>query len=156
MSTSRPTELRIATLKRRQRALAQPFRCPEDLVHELELVHRLRRAQASPRGRSLPLWPITRQAAHRQVGALMAAAGIDGPQACPRGLRHSYGVAAVTRRRAATDRRRGARARLARDDRDLHHRDRRGGARARRPRLDLTQRPGAQCAPHAIFSAIQF
>ena len=34
--------------------------------------------------------------AHRQVGALMAAAGIEGPQACPRGLRHGYGVAAVT------------------------------------------------------------
>ena len=26
----------------------------------------------------------------------MRAAGIEGPQACPRGLRHSYGVAAVT------------------------------------------------------------
>ena len=25
----------------------------------------------------------------------MRRAGIDGPQACPRGLRHSYGVAAV-------------------------------------------------------------
>ena len=25
----------------------------------------------------------------------MAAAGIEGPQACPRGLRHGYGVAAV-------------------------------------------------------------
>ena len=26
----------------------------------------------------------------------MAAAGIEGPQACPRGLRHSYGVTAAT------------------------------------------------------------
>ena len=26
----------------------------------------------------------------------MRAAGIEGPQACPRGLRHGYGVAAVT------------------------------------------------------------
>ena len=41
------------------------------------------------------MWPIARQAAHRQVGALMAAAGVEGPQACPRGLRHGYGVAAV-------------------------------------------------------------
>ena len=88
-------EIRIATLKRR-RAHWRGVPVPEDLVHELALVHRLRRAQASPRGRSLPLWPITRQAAHRQVGALMAAAGIAGPQACPRGLRHAYGVAAVT------------------------------------------------------------
>ena len=88
-------ELRIATLKRR-REHWRSVPVPEDLVHELELVHRVRRAQASPRGRIRALWPITRQAAHRQVGALMAAAGIEGPQACPRGLRHGYGVAAVT------------------------------------------------------------
>ena len=88
-------ELRIATLKRR-RDHWRAVPVPEDLVQALELVHRVRRAQASPRGRARPLWPITRQAAHRQVGALMAAAGIEGPQACPRGLRHGYGVAAVT------------------------------------------------------------
>ena len=68
---------------------------PEDLVHALELVHRLRRAQASPRGRTAALWPVTRQAAHRQVAELMRRAGVTGPQACPRGLRHSFGVAAV-------------------------------------------------------------
>ena len=88
-------ELRIATLKRR-RDHWRAVPVPEDLAHALELVHRVRSAQASPRGRARPLWPITRQAAHRQVGALMAAAGIEGPQACPRGLRHGYGVAAVT------------------------------------------------------------
>ena len=88
-------ELRIATLKRR-REHWRAVPVPEDLVHALELVHRVRRAQESPRGRTRVLWPITRQAAHRQVGALMVAAGIAGPQACPRGLRHSYGVAAVT------------------------------------------------------------
>ena len=58
-------------------------------------MHRVRRAQASPRGRNGPLWPVTRQSAHRQVRELMRSAGIAGPQACPRGLRHSYGVAAV-------------------------------------------------------------
>ena len=76
-------ELRIATLKRR-RDHWRAVPVPEDLV------------QALPRGRKAALWPITRQAAHRQVGALMAAAGIAGPQACPRGLRHGYGVAAVS------------------------------------------------------------
>ena len=88
-------ELRIATLKRR-REHWRAVPVPEGLVQALELVHRVRRAQASPRGRVRPLWPITCQAAHRQVGALMAAAGIEGPQACPRGLRHGYDVAAVT------------------------------------------------------------
>ena len=87
-------EIRIATLKRR-REHWRAVPVPEDLVHELDLVHRVRRAQASPRGRSAPLWPVTRQAAHRQVARLMSTAGIDGPKACPRGLRHSYAVAAV-------------------------------------------------------------
>ena len=87
-------EIRIATLKRR-REHWRAVPVPQDLVHELDLVHRLRRAQASPRGRTAPLWTITRQAAHRQIVALMRAAGIEGPQACPRGLRHAYGVAAV-------------------------------------------------------------
>ena len=85
-------EIRIETLKRRR---AHWRAVPEDLVHELELVHRVRRAQASPRGRSAQLWHITRQGAHRQVSALMRSAGVAGPQACPRGLRHSWGVAAV-------------------------------------------------------------
>ena len=52
-------------------------------------MHRVRRANRR-------LWPITRETANRQVGALMRTAGIEGPQACPRGLRHGYGVAAVT------------------------------------------------------------
>ena len=39
---------------------------------------------------------VTRQIANRQVRELMYSAGITGPQACPRGLRHSWGVAAVT------------------------------------------------------------
>ena len=88
-------EIRIATLKRRKEHWrAVPV--PEDLVHALDLVHRVRAAQASSKAATRRLWPITRQAAGRQVSAIMRAAGIDGPQACPRGLRHSYGVAAVT------------------------------------------------------------
>ena len=88
-------ELRIATLKRR-RAAWRAVPVPDGLIHALELVHRLRRAQGSPRGAKSLLWSITRQTANRQVGAIMRGAGVEGPQACPRGLRHSFGVAAVT------------------------------------------------------------
>ena len=84
-------EVRLATLKRR-RTHWRAIPVPEDLVQALELVHRVRRA----RGANRRLWSITRQTANRQVGALMRTAGIEGPQAYPRGLRHSYGVAAVT------------------------------------------------------------
>ena len=88
-------ELRIATLKRR-RPHWRAVPIPDDLVQALELVHRVRAAQASPRGRTRALWPVTRQTAARQIGELMRRAGITGPRACPRGLRHSFGVAAVT------------------------------------------------------------
>ena len=78
-------EVRIATLKRR-RAAWRAVPVPEDLLHAHELVHRLRRAQGSARGAKSLLWPITRQNANRQVGAIMRGAGIEGSQACPRGL----------------------------------------------------------------------
>ena len=71
-------EVRIATLERR----AEHWRAvpvPEDAVHALELVHRLRRLQASARGANRPLWPITRQTANRQVSTIMRTAGIEGP-----------------------------------------------------------------------------
>ena len=88
-------QIRIATLKRR-RTHWRAVPIPEDLVHELDLVHRVRRAQASPRGAKAALWTITRQTANRQVRELMHRASIEGPQACPRGLRHSWGIAAVS------------------------------------------------------------
>ena len=88
-------ELRIAALKR-CRAAWRAVPVPEDLVHALELVHHIRRAQASTRGAQSPLWPITRQTAARPIGERMRHAGVEGPQACPRGVRHSLGVAAVS------------------------------------------------------------
>ncbi len=87
-------EIRISTLKRR-REHWRAVPVPADLVSALDLVHRIRASQASPRARTRPLWDMTRQGAHRAISKLMAEAGISGPQACPRGLRHSYGVAAV-------------------------------------------------------------
>lgn len=42
-----------------------------------------------------PLWPWCRQTAWRHIGAIMQRAGITGPQACPRGLRHGFGIRAT-------------------------------------------------------------
>ena len=88
------SELRFRTLKRRKEHWrAVPV--PEDLVRELALVHGLRRAQTRPRSAAALLWPFTRPTASRHIAQLMRAAAIEGPQACPKGLRHAYGVAAV-------------------------------------------------------------
>ena len=88
-------EIRIATLKRR-REHWRSVPVPESLVREIDLVHRLRRLQATPRGQDRPLWPFTRPTASRHIATLMRDAQVSGPQACPKGLRHAYGVAAVS------------------------------------------------------------
>ena len=41
------------------------------------------------------LWPWSRATADRRIARIMPAAGIEGPQACPNGLRHGFGIAAV-------------------------------------------------------------
>ena len=42
-----------------------------------------------------PLWPWSRATAHRKIARTMADAGVEGPQARPKGLRHGFGIAAV-------------------------------------------------------------
>ena len=84
--------IRIATLKRR----AEHWRevpLPETTMRALELVHRLR--GVSPRRAGEPLWDWSRATGHRRIVAIMRAAGISGPQAAPKGLRHAWGVAAI-------------------------------------------------------------
>ena len=41
------------------------------------------------------LWPWERTTAWRRVQAVMADAGLQGPHASPKGLRHAFGVRAV-------------------------------------------------------------
>ena len=55
----------------------------------------LNRAELSGNGR---LFACCRQTVWRHVRAAMARAGIDGPQANPRGLRHGFGVACALER----------------------------------------------------------
>ncbi len=84
--------IRIRTLKRR----AEHWRevpLPAEALRALELVHGLRSIPARRAGD--PLWPWSRATGHRRIVAVMDHAGISGPQACPKGLRHAFGIAAV-------------------------------------------------------------
>ena len=85
--------VRIRTLKRRVEHWRE-VPVPSDLARDLEMVHRLREKPLR-RARDR-LWNLSRATAHRKVVAVMRAAGIEGPQACPKGLRHGFGIAAVT------------------------------------------------------------
>ncbi len=85
--------VRIRTLKRRVEHWRE-VPVPPELARDLEMVHYLR--EASPRCVKESLWTLSRATAYRKVVAVMRMARIEGPQACPKGLRHGFGIAAVT------------------------------------------------------------
>ena len=69
------------------------------LLDGLDLVHGIRECQKrrTGAGEEPPLWAWHRSHAWRLIKAVMREAGIpEGPHATPKGLRHGYGVAAIT------------------------------------------------------------
>jgi len=81
------------TLKKRRRGVYRAVPVPPGLMDTLNLVHAVRERRDKRAGEHL--WSTSRTTAWRQVKAVMAAAGIEGPHASPKGLRHGYGVAAI-------------------------------------------------------------
>lgn len=86
--------LLVRSLKKRGRELVREIPLPPDLVQRLVREHA---GQASAE-RLWPWpwpWPWPRTTAWRHVKAVMAVAQIGALPACPRGLRHGFGVHAV-------------------------------------------------------------
>jgi integrase len=87
----------VESLKKRQRGIYRAVPVPPGLLDALDLVHGIRERQAKRgKGRGDRLWPWSRMTGWRAVHAVMAAADLDGPHASPKGLRHGFGVAAVS------------------------------------------------------------
>nr|WP_231100488.1 tyrosine-type recombinase/integrase [Gluconobacter potus] len=85
------------SLKKRQDGIYRAVPVPPPLLEALDLVHGIREAQARrDRGRSLRLWPVARMTGWRMVHRVMDEADLSGPAASPKGLRHAFGVAAVS------------------------------------------------------------
>ena len=82
----------IQTLKRRKRGIVRQVPLPPNVLHELDRVFELRIAQRDPQLATTRLWRWSRTTAWRYVKAVMAAAGITGTPAMPKGLRHGFGV----------------------------------------------------------------
>lgn len=78
--------LTIRTLKRR-RAVFRVIPVPRQLIDMLA---------ALPLGPGRRLWTMHRTTAWRLVSATMTRAGIFGPMACPKGLRHGFGITAAS------------------------------------------------------------
>lgn len=81
------------TLKKRRSGVYRAVPVPSQLLNTLELVHHVRRPGKLDRR----LWPWSRATGWRHVKAVMSDAGISaGPQCSPKGLRHGYGVNAIS------------------------------------------------------------
>jgi integrase/recombinase XerD len=87
----------IASLKKRRTGIYRAVPVPPARLEALDLVHGIRELQSRRgKGRGERLWPWSRMTVWRAVHTVMQAAGLDGPQASPKGLRHGFGVAAVS------------------------------------------------------------
>jgi integrase/recombinase XerD len=87
------------SLKKRRRGVYRAVPVPPALLDALDLVHGIRETQArKDGGRSTRLWTWSRATASRRVKEVMDAAGLTDPaNASPKGLRHAFGVQAVSR-----------------------------------------------------------
>ncbi len=92
--------LTFRTLKQRQAVRHRSVPIPAALLDTLELVHRIRRQdRRTAAGRKAPrLWTWGRTHAYQHVKGAIRAAGIEGSNATPKGLRHGFGVRAAAMR----------------------------------------------------------
>ena len=84
-------------LKKRRTGIFRSVPVPPALLDALDMVHGVREIQTRRgTGKSTRLWPWSRMTGWRAVHAVMQSAGLSGVPASPKGLRHGFGVAAVT------------------------------------------------------------
>lgn len=88
----------LQTLKQREKVRFRAVPVPPATLDALELVHGIRKARRSKRAGE-PLWAWGRTQAWKHVAAVMAAAGVEGTHATPKGLRHGFGVLAAEKTR---------------------------------------------------------
>ena len=85
------------SLKKRRAGIYRAVPVPPALLETLNMVHGIRELHGQRgKGRGVRLWPWSRMTGWRAVHAVMVAAELDGPHASPKGLRHGFGVAAVS------------------------------------------------------------
>jgi integrase/recombinase XerD len=81
----------IVTLKRR-RFCVREVPIPPGLMAALDRHFEITSRQRSSEAVSGRLWPYSRTTAWRLIKRVMEKAGVFGRQACPRGLRHAFGI----------------------------------------------------------------
>jgi integrase/recombinase XerD len=85
------------SLKKRRSGIYRAVPVSPALLDALDLVHGVREKQGKRgKGRGVQPWPWSRMTGWRAVHAVMEQAGLAGPHASPKGLRHGFGVTAVS------------------------------------------------------------
>ena len=85
------------SLKKRRRGVYRAVPVPPVLLDSLDVVHDLQTARKQQdQGSGVYLWDWSRPTAWRRVREVMLVAGITGVHATPKGLRHGFGVKAVS------------------------------------------------------------
>ena len=85
------------TLKKRQAGVFRLVPVPAQLLDDLDSTHSVRARQREPRAAKQPLWTWSRTHAWRLMKGILCEAGVQGAAATPKGLRHGFGVTAVTK-----------------------------------------------------------
>lgn len=85
----------IESLKKRKAGMYRGVPVPASTVEKLDAVHDIRTRQQATGETQARIWPWCRTAAWMHVKDVMAIAGIHGPHASPKGLRHAFGVSAI-------------------------------------------------------------
>lgn len=85
----------LESLKKRRSGMFRAIPVPVALLRELNRIHDIRSAQTDATRRHAPIWRFGRTTAWTSVKQAMTTAAIEGPRACPKGLRHSFAVAAL-------------------------------------------------------------
>ncbi len=88
------------SLKKRGKIIHRAVPVPSEVLDTLDMVHGIREALKRKKNDVLetPLWPWSRATGWRRIKEVMDQAGIkDGPHKSPKGLRHGYGVNAISK-----------------------------------------------------------
>ncbi|WP_119169327.1 tyrosine-type recombinase/integrase [Algihabitans albus] len=85
------------TLKNRSGCVFRLVPVPDRLLADLDRVHAIRSRQDDLRRAKQPLWNWSRTHAWRLIKSILSEAGVQGAAATPKGLRHGFGVTAVTK-----------------------------------------------------------
>ena len=87
----------LRSLKKRRNNVFRAVPVPRDYIDRLELTFGIRQAQKLQNAKDVRLWDWTRQHAWHIIKNIMIEAGIpDAPHRTPKGLRHAYGINAVS------------------------------------------------------------